>query len=770
MLFQSVINLPNPKLLILLLTVTGMFLKGCVDIYDQEKYQKPDWLAGKLYTQVAAQENLVQFTECLKILGFDTILDVSGSFTIFGPSDDAMAQYMADNQYSSVSDIPKPELDRIVKYHIIQNSWSKSQLQRLDFDGWIDPANPESEPKAYKRQTLLKNPTEKYWIKKRKTEDIIVLDSTTTNKYKKVYTRSRKYVPIFFDAFFDIYNLFSQDYRFYFDRDYEPGNIYYAEAKVIQSEIFAENGYVYVIDRVVKPKLNAKELLERELPGESYKVFLDLIYQFPKFSSNLIETYDQTAARGGGTFDTLYDLSFPRLPFDIHEELTGPNINVSNYTYLYHNGVYVPTDDAFQVFLDEVVTSKSGYPHWPNFESVPLDIKQIIVKSHFTANPVYATDINEGFKDGDGNIIYLDEADIERKEFGSNCTFLGLNKTVVPRAFSSVTGPVYLRPGYSLFMYAMQHSKVLNAITKEGVDYAFFPIPDHVMAEDSSLMMEWIDQELNRYRFKAFSRTAESFVGQPAGVLGKRILNQVGTNRPTGSANKEFLQTLGSNFLIWNNLDATVRGSRPNTFGYQGDSLIFYTPVALEEPADNGVTWRVDSWFNHVKTEMFGALSAYPAFMNLIRQAGLYDETLYTFPFLTEGEFYTIFIPSAQALADYRADTLAQSELESFLKYHFVKGERIFTDNKLHWKNYETLRKDEASTQFSTVFSTLNIRPGPDLIEILDASGESYVTITEAEGVSNVMVATDTDDSSTDDTDFIITSVIHEIDSVLIKQ
>ena len=82
----------NPKLLILLLALAGMFLKGCVDIYDQEKYQKPDWLAGKLYTQVAEQENLSQFAECLKILGFDTILDVSGIFTIFAPSDDDIAQ------------------------------------------------------------------------------------------------------------------------------------------------------------------------------------------------------------------------------------------------------------------------------------------------------------------------------------------------------------------------------------------------------------------------------------------------------------------------------------------------------------------------------------------------------------------------------------------------------------------------------------------------------------------------------------------------------
>jgi hypothetical protein len=420
--------------------------------------------------------------------------------------------------------------------------------------------------------------------------------------------------------------------------------------------------------------------------------------------------------------------------------------------------MYVPTDAAFQSFLDEMVTEKSGYPHWPRFADVPMDIKQLIVRSHFTANPVFQTDIKEGFKDGDGNIIRVDVSNIIRKEFGSNCTFIGLNKTVVPRAFSSVTGPVYLRPGFSLFMYAMQSSRVLNAINKEGADYLFFPVPDAVMQEDSSLMMEWIDRELNLYRFKSFNRFYNIMTAQPPGVLGKRILNQVGVSKPTGSANKEFIPTLGGNFLIWNNLDGTVSGSLPNTFGYQGDSLIYYKPTQ---------TWEVESWFNQVQTDMYGALLSYPSFMKLLTQAGLYNPAQYKFPFLTEGEFYTIFIPSDQALANYQADTLTNEELASLLKYHFVKGERIFTDNKMPWKEYETLRKDESSSSSSMVFSTLNIRPGPDVIEILGPGGEPFVTIEEAVGISNIMVATDTDKLSEDPSDFIITSVIHEIDKVL---
>ncbi len=756
---------------LLLLTLLLLF-NGCKDIYDQAKYNPPDWLAGKVFVQVSEQDNLTLFTECLRRVGMDTILDVSGSFTVFAPSDEAMNQYLSENGYQDVSDIPKEVVDPIVKYHIIQNAWSRNQLQKLDLDGWIDPRDPKSKPRAYKRQTLLKNSNEKYWVTTQNQEEVILADSANAKQYKKVYTRSRKYVPIFFDEFFEVFDLSPQDYSFYFNRDYQPGNIYYAGARITQDEIFAENGFVYVIDKVVKPMLNAKEMLERKNPGESYQTFLNLIYQFPDFRSNLQATFNQQDAREGKLFDTLFNLSFPMLPFDIHEELTGPNLNNSNYTYLYHNGVYVPTDEAFQSFLNDVVLSTSGLPHWNSFEDLPGRVKQIIVQSHFATTPVYPSDMSGGFEDANGSIIYIDESDIIRKEFGSNCTFLGLNKTIAPRALTSIAAPVYLRPGYSIFIYAIEYSKVLNALTKRNKEYCFFPIPDQVLELDSSLLINWVDREREIYRFRALNRADMLMTGMSASELGKRILNQVGTSLPTGSADKEFIETLGGKLIIWNNLDNTVQGSAANVFGYKGDSIIKVNPVLLEEPTDNGITYSVNSWFSHTSGDMYARISRYSKFRSLMQKAGMFDPKTFRFPFLTEGEFYTIFIPSTEAMENYGVDSLSIEDLTAFIRFHFVKGEKIFTDNKKAWKDYETLRVDESSTTFNTYYSTLNIRPGRDVIDILDEDGNPYVTIHETSGKNNIPIFYDTDKSpdSNSETDMIITAVAHEIDTVLIKQ
>jgi len=752
---------------VLLTILTGMLMCGCTDIYELDKYKSPPWLAGKLYTQISQQENLSTFTKALQLTGYDTILNISGSYSVFAPSDEAFSQFFSENpQYDGkISNIPLDELASIVKYHIIQNAWSKKQLQTLDIDGWIDPDDPENQPRAFKRQTLLKYPNLKYWIKSTKGNYLIV-DSTETSEYLIVFNRSRKYIPIFYQDFFEIFDLSTDDYEFYFDRQFDRDYLYYAGARVGNENIFGENGFVYVVDKVVKPLLNARQILERELPGESYKTFLELIDQYSLFEFNSEVTFDQPAAREGRLFDSLFNLSYPELSFDIHDELTGTGLN----TYMHHNALFIPTDEGFQKFLDEVLTVKSGYPHWPDLKSIPLELKKIILNTHLASYPVYRTDIIKGIKNTQGNTIRIDEGNIIRKEFGSNCTFLGLNYPIVPRALSSVTGPVYLRPDFGTFMYAVQKTNALTTIRRETAEYCFFAIPDKILAADSSLMLEWKDRELNQYNFRAYNRIDEKMVSVQSRDLKKRILNHVGISLPDGSANKEFIETLGGNYIRWNNIDQAARGSRPSVFGYKGDSIITVHPELFQEPTDNGSAYSVNSWFNYYMKDILLTLSAYSKFKSLIEKAGMYDAKFYRFTFLTDGEFYTIFLPSDEALDNYGVDTLSVEDLRKFIKYHFIRGDLIFTDGKKPWKEYETLRKDESSTMYVDYYSSINIRPGQDKIEILDAGGNPYVTIMEQGVKTNIMVGTDSDEYNESNIDYITTAVIHEIDTVLVKQ
>jgi uncharacterized surface protein with fasciclin (FAS1) repeats len=721
---------------------------GCEKFADQEKFRRPDWLAGKLYSTVKAQENLNLFDECLRLTGKDTILNKSGSWSVFAPTDEAIKEYLLENHYDSVSDIPYIELENLTEFHIVQNPWTLEQLQTLSASGWRSEGEENWDSYAFKRQTIFKNPNERYWIQRNKKKEMIVMDSTISDGFKTVFVDSRKYIPIFYDEYINANGITSEDYSFYFDRPYEQGNVYYAGAKILQADIFSENGFLHIIDRVVNPMLNAQEMLEREMPGETYKFFMEMVnWYYPTFEANLTATYNQPSVRLGGLIDTLWDLTYPDLAFDIHNERTGFEGSNSNETQVRHNGLFVPIDDAFRDFIDGILTFNSGFPHWSDYRDLPQDIIDIIFLPHFKSSSIYPSTSNyQNFFRRDRR-FHQNEGDIIRREFGSNSTFIGLSTYIPDRLFTSVTGPVFLRPNFSTFRRALLYSRTYDVIANYDGELCFFPIPDFALKLDSSLILNWINQDQNRYNFSELNRSSDLIDNLGRTAISSRIMNHIGTALPNGSANKEFIPTMGGNFLILNNSENTVQGTRPSTLGFNGEIVKTASPASLDEPSDNGETYSVNFWFNFENFSLQTILWRYSKFFNLLDKAGLISSGSNNIKFVNKNENYTIFVPSNEALNNFQVDTLSNEELKKFLKYHFLKGKMIFTDNK----------------QFSDVYNTesnvtLNIRTGPDIIEILDINGNPYLSLPEKEGSTNIMV---TQGSK-------VTSVIHEIDKVLV--
>jgi uncharacterized surface protein with fasciclin (FAS1) repeats len=581
--------------ILLLPGILFILFAGCEKWTGQDIYKRPDWLPGKLYTAVSVQKNLSLFSECIRLTGLDAIIGVSGSFTVFAPTDEAMRQYLSENNYSSVSNIPKEELMRITKFHIIQDSWSLDQLKILSSTGWRTVDDKKTNSYAYKRETILKNPDEKYWIKRENNKEMIVTDSTMADGYKMVYTPYRKFVPIFYDKYFTVNGLTSDDYNFYFKRAFEPGNVYYAGAKIIQADIFAENGFVHIIDKVVDPMLNAKERLEKDMPGESYKLFLDMVnWYYPKFSTNTIATNNQPGVRLGANVETLWDLDYAPLAFNLQKE----RFSTINETLVKHNGLIAPTDDAFMKFIDGVLTVKSGFPHWNDYKSLPLDVVDIIVAQNFKSTPFYpsTSQYKKIFKGA--NRYHQNEQDIIRKDFGSNCTFIGLGSYIPDRVFTSVTGPVFCRPIFSTFRLAMVYSGTYDAIANYNGKLYFFPITDYTLMSDSSLLLNWIDKDKNTYNFKAYNRQTHKFEILSSSTISNWVLNQVGTSTSTAGANKEMIKTLGGNYLTWDHSSNTIQGSLPGLYGYKGSIVITNSPFPLDESTDNGKSLTVKTWFN----------------------------------------------------------------------------------------------------------------------------------------------------------------------------
>lgn len=777
------------------------------DILDREIYQKPEWLSGKLYTQISGVENMKTFTRAIERIELDTLIDRSGYYTIFAPNDEAFGNYLASNNYPTVEDIPLDILEKLVKYHIVQNGWSRSQLQSLDIEGWIDPdSRTNNEPRGYKRQTILKEDNKKYFVAEKFVQGKIetkITNESSSNSTRIVYNDSRKYVPIYFDKFLSIAEISASDYSYFFDNDYMGGNLYYADGKLnieeeqqasgqleVKGEYFAENGFIYEIDRVVEPLPNAEQLLEYDYDSYSYSQFLGLIHLFSKFTYNEDATLSQAGADEGLEVENLYNLRYPSLVFDIQEEITSPSRNYNpseRYTIRYHFGLLAPTDQALNELVDDVITSKNGLPHWPSFANTPLHIKRMILNAHMSQKPIYESDLSNGFLNGEDDRIFVDPKNVVQNTMGSNSTFMGLSEAVLPRVFSSVAAPVYLRPRFSYYMYAVEHAGMLPAIKRSNANYSFFVLANETTGfsgGDSSLNVNIIDADYGLFEIESFDRSTARLTKRRQTELVLQLLNHVGASVPEGIARREFIPTLGGNFIVINNEEfpSTITGGSPSVYGYNGDSII---PVTMNELQsfeydgkiipDNGITYEIDGWLSFPTSDLFSLMSGYPKFYALLKKAKLVDdEVYYKLLFTSEGENYTLFVPTDEAIDAYNADTthmnlndLPIADLSSFLLYHMVKGSMIFTDGKQPESYYNTNRIDERSTIYNTVYSKMHIRPGIDRIEILDNQGNVEYVLEEEIGKTNIMAAENTAEEGDDIENYIVTSVIHEVDKVL---
>lgn len=744
---------------------------GCRD--EIGKYQRPDWLAGKVYTQILEQPELTTFATAVELTGYDAILDVSGSYTVFAPSNQAFQEYFSSNpNYNSIESVPIAELSRIVKYHIVQNPWSKIQLRTLDIYGWIDTLDiTNNEPKGFKRETLLLDKDQKYGIsligEGRNTRRVIV-DTLKTNFHRRAATDSRKFVPIFFQEYFNIYDLEKSDYQFYFDRAFEsPSDIYYAGAKITSDEIFAENGFVYIIDKVVEPLDNAYQILSKTDGLNQYTDLLELVNVFPEFEYNEEKTFDQPGADQGLAVDSLFELTYPDLTFDLNNEKTSPPSGTyglpQNVTIRYHHGLMAPTNSSFQQFVRDYIQIPNG---WGTLNGAPEHIKRIIANTYLAINPIYPSDFDKGFYNGELDIVRIDPANIVEKHFGSNTTFIGLNEAIVPRAFKSVTGPVYLKQGFSKVMYAIERSGLLPALKRENKEYMFFVESDANTAMDSSLMYN-----PNNEAFSVILRAGAAFQSFPLNTddLRTLLLNHVAIATPKGIAKKEFIPNLAGNYIIINNETGEVSGTGTTTNGYNGTVPEPEFPKVLSGTADNGTTYEINNWFSFTGSSLFTKLlTNYPKFHNLIRKAGLSKDKEFRYTFVSDNEFYTVLVPSDAALDSADVNSMPKEELIDFLQLHFIQGDLIFTDGNKSPGYFETVRKDESSTPFSVVYTKIYIDPKIDQITIRGKNTPNYVDINENEGTTNILTAVNLSTGGQSIFPQLFNNgVVHEIDKVL---
>lgn len=704
-------------------------------VEQHEKYQTPEGLAGKLYTQVKAEEDLSVLATALEVTGYDEIFDKSGSYTILAPTDSAFAVFFQENpDYNSIEDIPVAELSRIVRFLTLQNSWNERQFRELSAeDGWGTPGSDDLKNSfVYKKETILEEAARKVW----KDDEGRITDSAgSSGDYIEVPADYRKFMPVFTKEYFDYNELNSEDYELYFDRDIMVNNdIYAAEAKLELPGIFASNGFVYKLDKVVLPPDNTEEYLEN---NAQYYLFLDLIREF----SQAGELFPYNIGSFEIGLEKIYSTSEKR-----------PMYN--------HAGIVVPTNRAFNEFVENYLLSQGG------MNGISEDFKREIANSFYPTGitPLFTTQIEDGFYNVNSEKVNLNPDKIIEKKFLSNATFIGYDDFIIPNIFTSVGAPLVLSNKYRLFLDAALQSRAVNALKAQNQIYAFYIVPDVNLEADSSLYISD-----NNGRLTTFDYSSSLEVQHSGSKLKTRILNQVALGTPSGMATKEFLPNLAGNYIVAEKQpDGSVKmyGKEPSTFGYnQPDTNLridLFPREITEFEISNGKAFEVDGWFNYsykAADEIVNRIKFnYPLFFDALRKTGYLSQNEKEILFYNEDLLHTVFVPTDEAFSKANFDAMSFEDKQAFVKTHFIVGNIIFTDGREPNGNYNTVAG-----------ATVNLNPDYDVIEILKPNGETYYSIDVSSDSTNVMLTTVKPDYDDDleGTSYATTAVLHQIDTVL---
>jgi uncharacterized surface protein with fasciclin (FAS1) repeats len=759
----------------LLILAIGFIAFSCNDFSENEIYQRPEWLKGKLYTQVKSIPELSLFAECLERSGLSEMVDKSGYYTVFAPTNDAVLAYLESHpEYGGeVAGIPENVLNRIVRIHILQNGWTLHQLRSLDYQGWIDEKNElYDEPRGYKRQSILIDSVVKRLVYYYEGENEIVLNESEANGYKKTIPDSRKYVPIYYEDLFRVTTFSEEDYTYFFNRPYEEG-VYFAGGKIVteqitgSSQIPAENGFIHIIDDVIEELPNMEQVLLasiEEEPDHNYSDFLSMIYKYSRFSFNAEATNKQEGVTEGLLVDSLFRLTFPGLTFNISDEETGRRSAGTDYSLRENNTIIAPNNAALGQFFN-TITVASGKPYWTDRSVIPEEIMQSIINSLLSEESAYRTELDRGIINGTGDLITVDQSVIVEKKYCSNGMFYGINEMIIPRVFESVVAPVYLRPKFNSMFYAIEHANLLKALKRADREYTLFIPSDDIFKTDSSLLLEWQNRELNQYYFEAFILSDQSKYRLNSTRVKNLLLHQVALGVPQYSANVEFLETMAGSHICMDHTTGIVKGTAPSTFGYLGDDPIDLVYIELEDAIDNGRTFEVNGLFSMTSNNAFSVLSRYPKFFDLLDQVGLVSKSALTANVVSKLEKYTIFVPTDSALSQIDTDTMSVADIKKLLLSHFITGAHIFTDNKMAEGNYKTLCIDEEnSTEFATKYKQVYIETRPDGIAV-KRGGELLVDFSEDE-TKNIVIAFDKYPTIDSEFDYVTNAVVHEIDTL----
>ena len=434
------------------LLLLATFIVSCAKDADKH-YDVPDWVQGSVWEILETnQENSYsQFLKGVELTGFRAYLEGKGLLTVMAPDDAAFEIYLKEKGYTDVEQMYQQdpaELKKLIGFHLLYYGYNKQMMRNYRPEGQI--GMPE-ELEAITAGMF-------YKFRTRSTNVISEHIDPLTGREVSVYHLER-FMPVFSKEFFSRKKISpASNYSFFYPESTWTGDDGFnvSNASVNTYEIVANNGYIYTVDRVIEPLETIYEEMKKD---PNYSTFLKLYdsYSFYEYDPNLSIEYGASVQK-----DSLFlhkHLDLPPIALEWPTSVFSDLGTLASISY----SVFAPSNRAINNFFDSY-WKNSGYSNLQELD--PLILSTFLSEYVYGGSVVFPEEIASGnIVSSLGTVYNFDPMSASVRKMCVNGAFYGLDEIEGPQVFNTVTGPAFQNKKYLSFLYAMQSSGQLIALS-----------------------------------------------------------------------------------------------------------------------------------------------------------------------------------------------------------------------------------------------------------------------------------------------------------------
>ena len=438
---------------------------SCSD--TEEYYDVPGWIGGSIYEDLQASGNYSIFLKGVDISGWHPIVNGKSILTVMAPDDDAMKLYLKENYGTEdITSLDKEEVKKLIGFHILYYSFDKNKLVNFrpnEGDGATDEQLNLNAGLFYKFRTY--------------SQDAITQMYDSVRKRDISIYHNERMLPVFSYRMFQTKGVDAKENYEYFYPETGwkgDGGFNVANAAVTEYERIARNGYIYKVDRVLKPL----ETIYSEMKSAGkYSRIIDL------YDNSQYFEYDNEQTVELGT-DSLFHHYHKQPLVNINSEW-GEVMDYTSVNMLAFQAysIFAPTDEAFQNFFNEY-WGQGGYASLEDIDSVTM--QEIMKSCVYPASIALPGEIKKGkLENISGEIININPDDVQQEDriICSNGVLYGCSVLTPPVKFRAVTGPAFQYKNLSYFNEMLNNSGMASTLTSNAVKYImFYPTNDQMYA------------------------------------------------------------------------------------------------------------------------------------------------------------------------------------------------------------------------------------------------------------------------------------------------